>query len=78
MDQRLHEATGLPLQRIARGDELIKDTDLAGLSAHHRATLLPYVGMPVCGVSSLMGLTVNDVDDFRPPPRSLPSRPRAS
>lgn len=65
-EQRLHEATGLPLQRIARGDDLITDFDLDGLSAHHRAALLPYVGIPVCGVSSLMGLTINDADDFQP------------
>jgi hypothetical protein len=65
-DQRLHEATGLTLQRIARGDELITDSDLDGLSAHHQAALLPYVGTRVCGLSTLMGLTVNDVDDFQP------------
>ncbi|WP_371579569.1 ThiF family adenylyltransferase [Streptomyces sp. NBC_01314] len=65
-EQLLHEATGLPLQRIARGDELITDADLDGLSARHRAALLPHVGKPVCGVSNLMGLTTTDADDFQP------------
>ncbi|MEU0815112.1 hypothetical protein [Streptomyces mirabilis] len=53
-------------QRIARGDELITDADLDGLSDPHRAARLPYVGMPVCGVSGLMGLTTTEADDFQP------------
>ncbi|MGW2695354.1 hypothetical protein ACWC3Y_26630 [Streptomyces sp. NPDC001296] len=64
--QRLHALTGLPLQRIARGHDPLTPADLEGLSVKRQAALSPYLGVPVCGLSDIMGLTANDADDFQP------------
>ncbi|MEU9324095.1 hypothetical protein AB0D91_09805 [Streptomyces canus] len=64
--QRLHELTGLPLQRIARGDAPLTPADLEDLSADQKTALSPYLGLRVCGLSNVMGLTDNAAEDFQP------------
>lgn len=64
-EQHLHENTGLPMERIARGQEPLTEADLEHLSDAGRRLLEPHLGRPVCGLARLLGL-VSDVDDFRP------------
>jgi hypothetical protein len=64
-EQLLHQTTGLPLERIARGDEPLIAADLAALIPAQQAALKPYLGKPVCGLGRLSALT-GQKDDFRP------------
>ncbi|WP_166680279.1 ThiF family adenylyltransferase [Kribbella sp. VKM Ac-2566] len=67
LEQRIHEATGLPLPRIARGDDPLTEDDLRGRSPDERRRLRPHLGRPVCGLARLIGLTADDGPvDFRP------------
>ncbi|MBY8882719.1 ThiF family adenylyltransferase [Actinacidiphila acidipaludis] len=65
-EQRLHQATGLPLQRIARGEQPLTEADLEGLTDEQRQTVAPLVGKPVCGLINLIGLTGEPGDTYRP------------
>jgi molybdopterin/thiamine biosynthesis adenylyltransferase len=67
LEQRLHEATGLPMARIARGDRPLTEHDLHDLSREGRELLQVHVGRPVCGLSRLLGLTTVGSDaSYRP------------
>jgi len=67
VEQRLHEATSLPLDRIARGDQPITEQDLRNLPRQGRRLLQQHVGKPVCGLGRLLGLTTVDGDtSYRP------------
>jgi hypothetical protein len=63
---RLHHATGLPLERIARGDEPITEDDLRELTPEGRRLLKPHLGKPVCGLGRLNGLTGATDEAYRP------------
>lgn len=66
-EQRLHQATGLPLARIARGDQPLTQEDLHQLPRQARRLLEQHLGRPVCGLSRLMGLTtLSGPDDYQP------------
>lgn len=65
-EQRLHENTGLPMHRIARGDQPLTEDDLEGLLPHQRQRLDPYLGQRICGLSTIAELTDYDAFDFRP------------
>ncbi|MFD3377569.1 MULTISPECIES: hypothetical protein [unclassified Streptomyces] len=39
---------------------------LEGLSVDQKSILSPYLGMPVCGLRNVMGLTNIAVEDFQP------------
>jgi molybdopterin/thiamine biosynthesis adenylyltransferase len=67
VEQRLHEATGLPLERIARGDQPITEHDMRNLPRQSRRLLQQHVGQPICGLGRLLGLTTADGDTtYRP------------
>lgn len=59
--ERLAALTGLPVDRLARGDDPLTESDLEPLSDEQRALLRAHLGQPVCGLASAVGLT--DVDD---------------
>jgi hypothetical protein len=65
-EQRLHQLTGLPMERIARGQDSLAQTDLDDLSLDSRQLLAPYLGKPVCGLANLIGLVGNTDDTYRP------------
>lgn len=66
-EQQLHNATGLPMQRIARGDQPLSENDLHNLPPDHRQLLRPHLGKPICGLSRLLGLTTTPGDDSYQP-----------
>lgn len=64
-EQLLHQTTGLPLDRIARGDQPLTPADLVELTAAQQQILYPHLGKPICGLSRIGALTGRP-DDFRP------------
>lgn len=64
--ERLATATGLPVERAARGDEILVEQDLVGLTDEQRCRLLPYLSKPVCGLAQALGLTALGAGGFRP------------
>ncbi|MHC3471545.1 ThiF family adenylyltransferase [Streptomyces sp. 7R007] len=65
-EQRLHELTGLPLSRIARGQEPLTERDLDCLGAQQRKLVRQFLGRPVCGLINSAELTGRTDDGFRP------------
>jgi molybdopterin/thiamine biosynthesis adenylyltransferase len=65
-EQRLHELTGLPLSRIARGQEPLTERDLEGLGNQQRELVGQFLGRPVCGLINSAELTGRTDDGFRP------------
>ncbi|MFF9040427.1 ThiF family adenylyltransferase [Streptomyces sp. NPDC014892] len=64
-EQRLHELTGLPLSRIARGQEPLTERDLESLDKQQRELVGLFLGRPVCGLINSPELT-GGTDGFRP------------
>jgi hypothetical protein len=62
----LHQRTGLPLSRIAKGDSPLTQSDLDALPASGQALLRPYLGKSVCGLSNLLALSPSATDGYRP------------
>ncbi|MBM0227022.1 ThiF family adenylyltransferase [Micromonospora sp. ATA51] len=77
-EQRLHQATGLPLARIARGDQALTEDDLRGLPRQGRQLLERHVGQPVCGLGRVMGLTTAAGDDSYQPSAAFVAQQAAS
>ncbi len=65
-EQRLHELTGLPLARIARGQEPLTERDLEGLDDQQREVVRQFLGRPVCGLINSAELGGGPDDRFRP------------
>lgn len=65
-EQRLHETTGLSMDRIARGDQPLTEEDLGSLPHDQRQRLAPYIGRRVCGLSTISELTGYANTGFRP------------
>ncbi|WP_404959616.1 ThiF family adenylyltransferase [Streptomyces sp. 147326] len=65
-EQRLHELTGLPLSRIARGPEPLTERDLEGLIDQQRELVSQFLGRPVCGLINSAELKGRTDDTFRP------------
>jgi hypothetical protein len=65
-EQRLHELTGLPLSRIALGQEPLTEQDLEGLEDQQRVLVKQFLGRPVCGLINSAELTGGTDDGFRP------------
>lgn len=63
---RLSEVTGLPVELLARGDELLREEHLMELEPEQREQLRPHLGKPVCGLARALGLTALDAGDYRP------------
>lgn len=58
---RLSNETGIPVERLGRGDDLLRREEIEHLSAAQQELLRPHVGKPVCGLASALGLV--GVDD---------------
>lgn len=65
-EQRLHDVTGLPIARIARGDDPLTAADIRDLAPDQRERLLAHLGKPVCGLGRLLGLAPGAEDGYRP------------
>ncbi|MFF7452891.1 hypothetical protein [Kitasatospora sp. NPDC008115] len=65
-EQRLNELTGLPLARIARGQEPLTEQDLEGLDDQQRQLVRQFLGRPVCGLINSAELGGGADDAFRP------------
>jgi hypothetical protein len=65
-EQRLHELTGLPLSRIARGQEPLTERDLECLDNQQRELVRQFLGRPVCGLINSAELAGRTDDGFRP------------
>jgi hypothetical protein len=65
-EQRLHELTGLPLARIARGQQPLTEQDLDGLDDQQRELVVRFLGRPVCGLINSTELGGGTNDAFRP------------
>jgi hypothetical protein len=65
-EQRLHELTGLPLARIARGQEPLTEKDLQGLDDQQQELVRQFLGRPVCGLINSAELSGGTDDAFRP------------
>ena len=64
--ERLAQETGLPIRRLARGDEPLTEKDLTTLSIEQRNRLRQHLGKPTCGLANALGLTSIPADDYRP------------
>jgi hypothetical protein len=62
----LASATGLPVERLRRGQDVLTDADVASLTHEQRALLAAHRGEPVCGLASALGLTTAADDGYRP------------
>ncbi|MFI1382936.1 hypothetical protein [Embleya sp. NPDC020886] len=65
-EQRLHELTGLPLARIARGQEPLAEQDLEGLDVQQQEIVGQFLGQALCGLINSAELTGGTDDGFRP------------
>ncbi|WP_158820828.1 MULTISPECIES: ThiF family adenylyltransferase [unclassified Streptomyces] len=65
-EQRLNELTGLPLSRIARGQEPLTERDLEGLVDQQRELVEQFLGRPVCGLINSSELKGKTDHGFRP------------
>lgn len=77
-EQRLHQATGLPLARIARGDQALTEDDLRGLPDQGRRLLEQHLGKPVCGLGRVMDLTTINGDNGYQPSAAFVAQQAAS
>jgi hypothetical protein len=64
--EELARESGLPVERLARGDDELTDADLANLTPHQRARLAGQLGKPMCGLANALGLTSADADGYMP------------
>jgi hypothetical protein len=63
---RLSELTGLPVEKLREGDTVLREDDLAGVSAEQRERLAAHVGKKICGLAQVVGLTDLSSEGFRP------------
>lgn len=64
--ERLANATGLDPELLRHGDQQLRESDLAMLTAPQRARLADHVGKPICGLADAVGLTGLPSEDYRP------------
>lgn len=64
--QLLSEEIGLPMELLTRGDELLEERQLAGLTERQRVRLAPHIGKPICGLASAVGLGGAEDDTYMP------------
>jgi hypothetical protein len=62
----LAAATGLPLELLASGDEVLREQHLHGLTPGQAAQLTSLVGTPVCGLAAAIGLTELEAGEYQP------------
>jgi hypothetical protein len=64
--QALADELGLPVDLVMRGDIDLGEQHLEELSAAQRERLTPFVGRPICGLASALGLAGDPEDSYRP------------
>jgi molybdopterin/thiamine biosynthesis adenylyltransferase len=64
-EQLIVEATGLTLDRLARGDQPLTVDEIEQLPPDVQSRLAEHVGKPVCGLGRALGLT-GRTDDYQP------------
>jgi hypothetical protein len=64
--ERLSALTGLPIEKLRRGDDVVREVDLDGLSQEQRARLEGQIGRKICGLAEAVGLTDLSSDGFQP------------
>jgi hypothetical protein len=63
---RVSELTGLPVDLLADGEQILTGEHLRGVSPAQRELLREQVGKPVCGLARAVGLSTLDSGGFRP------------
>jgi hypothetical protein len=64
--ERLAAVTGLPVELLRHGDQLLLEEHLRGLPRERRAQLEPMIGKPVCGLARAIGLSDLADDGYMP------------
>ncbi|HUF84620.1 MAG TPA: hypothetical protein VMQ81_08535 [Acidimicrobiia bacterium] len=64
--ERLAELTGIPAERLMRGDEPLTEADLTGVDEEMRTRLAHHLGKPVCGLAQAFGLSALDGAGYQP------------
>jgi hypothetical protein len=57
--------TGLTVERLGRGDEVLLPEEIEQLTAEQQVLLRPHLGRPVCGLAGAVGLVGLD-DGYQP------------
>ncbi len=63
---RLAEATGLPVELLRHGDELLTHEHINALPTERREMLCGQIGKPVCGLAQAIGLSTLPAEGYRP------------
>lgn len=63
--EQLAKATGLPIETVIHGNEILNESDLENLDDEKQQLIRPMLGKPICGLADAVGLTKLDAD-FRP------------
>jgi hypothetical protein len=59
--------TGIPIERLAQGDDLLREEDLHTLGHDQQRLLRQHVGRKICGLANALGLTnLPATDGFQP------------
>jgi hypothetical protein len=64
--ERLSALTGLSIEKLRNGDEVLTLEDLKTLGDEQRARIASHVGKKICGLADAVGLTDLDAEGFRP------------
>lgn len=64
--ERLSALTGLPIDKLRSGDDVLNEEDLAGVSDEQRVRLKGQIGRKICGLAEAVGLTNLTSDGFQP------------
>ena len=64
--ERLCALTGLPIEKLRSGDDILREEDLAGVTQEQRARVERQIGRKICGLAEAVGLTDLPSDGFQP------------
>jgi hypothetical protein len=64
--EHLARLTGLSVDRLGHGDDLLQADELQGKTPEQKALLTPMVGKPVCGLARAAGLVESEADGYQP------------
>lgn len=64
--ERLSALTGLSIEKLRNGDEILLREDLAGVATEQRARIGSHVGKKICGLAEAVGLTDLEPGGFQP------------
>jgi len=64
--ERLSALTGLSIEKLRNGDDILRGEDLVDVADELRARIESHVGKKICGLAEAVGLTDLDAGGFRP------------